>query len=296
MQHRTLGGTRRLSRLFSSRPIVVAPIDDSLIVGPEGGLGPLGRTLQSIVRGKPNGLIMFRGAFECNNERIDASIPVFLNVTASIHGPKHTHKVLITSAMAAVRLGADGIAAHINIGSQYEPEMLTMVGDVRTECDRIGLPLLLIAYPRTEIGDETDNFESEKRNDVWRYTSRVRHAVRVAVELGADIVKTQYTGSAETFNAVVDSSCGVPVLIAGGQLVAAEHALRVARDAVAAGGCGVSFGRNVFNRPDPGAMIAALRQVMTADISDHEIRVLALTVEGEAPTQRLQSQVQIPIR
>ena len=50
----------------------------------------------------------------------------------------------------------------------------------------------------------------------------VKHAARIGAELGADIIKTNYTGSPETFKEVVDG-CPVPVIIAGGPKVESEH-------------------------------------------------------------------------
>ena len=67
------------------------------------------------------------------------------------------------------------------------------------------MPALAIAYPRKVHDDgKDDNYEIEKDTDINAYTQRVCRCVRTSVELGADIVKTQYTGSIQTFQRVID--------------------------------------------------------------------------------------------
>jgi len=86
----------------------------------------------------------------------------------------------------------------------------------------------------------------------------VKHAARVGAELGADIVKVNYTGSRESFQEVV-AGCPVPVVIAGGEKMETdEELLLMVQGALSAGGCGVSIGRNIFQHEDPTAIIKAL--------------------------------------
>src|SRR5205823_12459384 len=127
---------------------------------------------------------------------------------------------------------------------------LLTLAKVGKESSRFGMPLLAIMYPRREANGRDDNFEELRSSNPTDYAKLVSHSVRVGVELGADIIKTQYTGSNDTFRTVVESACGIPIFIAGGPLVETSVALRRAADAVSAGASGISFGRNVFNRAD----------------------------------------------
>ena len=88
-------------------------------------------------------------------------------------------------------------------------------------------------------------------------------------ELGADIIKTQYTGSAESFEKVVNSALGRPVIIAGGPLKQVDEAYLMAKNVIDAGGAGISYGRNVFNAHNIPAFLAGLREIVfeSADIS-----------------------------
>jgi fructose-bisphosphate aldolase / 2-amino-3,7-dideoxy-D-threo-hept-6-ulosonate synthase len=90
----------------------------------------------------------------------------------------------------------------------------------------------------------------------------VAHVARVGAELGADIIKTNFTGDIDTFRAVVDG-CPVPVVMAGGPRTNTdEEFLAMVRSAVDAGGRGVAIGRNVFQHDNPTAMTRALTLIV----------------------------------
>ncbi|MCK5176746.1 MAG: fructose-bisphosphate aldolase, partial [Candidatus Aenigmarchaeota archaeon] len=111
-------------------------------------------------------------------------------------------------------------------------------------------PLLAMMYPRGPgIKDSCD-------------VAVVKHAVRIAAELGADIIKTNYTGSAETFREVVDGAMGVPVVIAGGAKGAELNTLIMVEDAVRAGARGVAMGRNAFQHESPEKLVKAVCQIV----------------------------------
>jgi DhnA family fructose-bisphosphate aldolase class Ia len=139
---------------------------------------------------------------------------------------------------------------HVNIGAQDEDKMLMNLGKVADECDVYGLPLLAMMYPR---GPKIQN---EHALEV------VAHAARIGAELGADIIKANYTGSVETFKMVVES-CLVPVVIAGGpKCKTSEEVLKTTHDAIAAGAAGLSIGRNVFQHEQPTLMVRALKAIV----------------------------------
>ena len=90
----------------------------------------------------------------------------------------------------------------------------------------------------------------------------VKHCARVAAELGADIVKVNYTGSPETFAEVV-AGCPIPVVIAGGEKVDTdEDLLNMVQGAMSAGAAGVSIGRNAFQHDDPAKVVAVIASMV----------------------------------
>jgi fructose-bisphosphate aldolase/2-amino-3,7-dideoxy-D-threo-hept-6-ulosonate synthase len=143
--------------------------------------------------------------------------------------------------------------------------MLTILGKVADECDQYGMPLLAMMYPR---GPKVAN-EHE--------CVAVAHAARIGAELGADIIKTNYTGNIATFKQVVES-CPVPVIIAGGPKTdTAQQLLQVVYDSVEAGGAGLSIGRNVFQHKNPTLMVKALVGIVHDGASVEQ----ALKISGE---------------
>ena len=85
--------------------------------------------------------------------------------------------------------------------------------------------------------------------------------------MGAHFVKTYYC---EDFEEVV-KSCPVPLVIAGGpKLKTGLDALRIAHDAVERGAAGVDMGRNVWQAPNPVAMIKAIRAIVHENASVKE--------------------------
>ncbi len=90
----------------------------------------------------------------------------------------------------------------------------------------------------------------------------VKLAARAGAELGADIVKTNYTGDPDTFKEVIDG-CPVPVVIAGGPKVETEQELlEMVKNSIEVGGAGVAIGRNVFQAKSPQRTTRAISEIV----------------------------------
>ncbi len=104
----------------------------------------------------------------------------------------------------------------------------------------------------------------------------VKLAARIGAELGADIVKTNYTGSPDTFKEVV-KGCNVPVVIAGGPKMDTEHdLLQMVYDAIHAGATGVAIGRNIFQAKNSTLLVSKLCTVVHNDYSVEEAEALRM--------------------
>ena len=155
-------------------------------------------------------------------------------------------------------MGADAVFVHINIGSGTESDQLSFLGCVSEHCDFWGMPLVAMMYPR---GKGIAN-----PNDV----EVVAHAARAGAELGADIIKTNYTGNIETFRRVVEG-CPVPVVVAGGPKTETDmQFLEMIEGAMKGGARGVAIGRNVFQADDPVKMTMALSAIVNQGKSAKE--------------------------
>ena len=257
------GKQRRLARLFrhSDGRAVILPIDDGLISGPRGSLSDLSALFSAIGSNPPDGILLFAGVLNRYWSALSAMTTI-VNVTASTKCGKHTRKTMCTDVDAAIAAGADLVAVHVNVTSRHEGEMLRTLSTVVRKAERFGVPVLAIMYPRREVNGDDDNYQELREAAPDRYSQLVTHAARIGMELGADVIKTQYTGSPETFERIVEATRPVPVVIAGGSLCSEPDALSAARGAVAAGARGVSFGRNVFERDDPARMLRLLHSAV----------------------------------
>jgi fructose-bisphosphate aldolase/2-amino-3,7-dideoxy-D-threo-hept-6-ulosonate synthase len=259
------GKKRRLRRIFrSDNRTVIVPMDHGVTLGPVKGLVNMQGIIDKLLLGGVDAVLINRGIAK-SVDTGNAGLIVHLS-GITVHCPDPNNKVQIGSVDDAVRLGADAVSVHINVGAKQEAQMLSTFGKVACECDDYGMPLLAMMYPRGQ------NIKESHAVDL------VAHAARLGAELGADIIKTNYTGDAESFKTVVDS-CPVPVIIAGGpKMETSRDVLQMVKDSISAGGAGLSIGRNVFQHEDPAKMVKALSAIVHNEVSVAE----ALKLIGES--------------
>ncbi|MGI0080357.1 MAG: 2-amino-3,7-dideoxy-D-threo-hept-6-ulosonate synthase [Nitrososphaerales archaeon] len=155
----------------------------------------------------------------------------------------------------ALALGADAVAVTVYWGSKFEDAMLERLTKISKTCDFFGVPLMQLAYPRVESGNNYD-------------PKIVSYASRLAMETGADAIKTYFTGDRESFSSVVKAAGGVPVLLSGGETTQQPiEFLSVVEDVMAAGAKGVVVGRNVFQHKDPVAIGRAVIKIVHEGLS-----------------------------
>lgn len=266
----SIGKTKRMNRLFPSQKGIIVPLDDNLISGTENGLCNIESKVRQIVSSEPNAILTYPGTLSLIS-KINDSIPTILNLTASTIRSQHTNKIQLFDVEQAIAFGVEAVAVHINISSKYENEMLKNLAPVKKSCDQFGIPLMLLIYPRREVFSkglwQDDNYSLLKIDDSIEYTKLVAHCVRIAYEIGADIIKTPYTGSVESFSDVVQAAAGTTLLIAGGEMKSDIDFLKMIKGAIDAGASGVCIGRNVFNRPNTNNIINAVQKIIFNNFS-----------------------------
>jgi len=243
------GKTRRLRRIFrdDSKAFIIA-MDHGVTLGPVQGLENMQQTVKQVVSGGADAVLMHKGIAK----RIDTcNTGLIVHVSASTKlGDKPNLKVGVCSVEEAIRIGADAISSHTNIGSEEEGKTLEFLGALADQCDAFGMPLLAMMYPRGPSIRNENGFDE------------VSHAARIGAELGADVVKTVYTGDQDSFRKVV-RSCPVPVVVAGGARMKTDlDVLELAENSMKAGAAGLSFGRNVFQHAAPAAISKALAAIV----------------------------------
>ena len=240
-----VGKQIRIERIMNRNTgkTVIVPMDHGVTVGPIKGLINMGRTVNEVAEGGANAVVLHNGLVARGHRKSGRDIGLIIHLSASTSlSADPNRKVLVCSVQQAVRLGADAVSIHINIGAQTENDMLRDFGLINRDCMDWGIPLLAMVYPR---GPKIDN-----EKDV----EKVKLAARMGAEIGADIVKVPYTGDAESFNEVVEG-CTVPVVIAGGSKLSDEETLKMVEGAMSAGAAGLSMGRNAFQHETPKKLV-----------------------------------------
>jgi len=258
------GKTRRLRRIFrrDGRTVII-PMDHGVSVGPVEGLTDMGATIDSVAKGGADAVLVHAGIAKTVDNQAMGLILHLSGATRLTREPNW--KTQLSSVKQAVRLGADAVSIHINVGSEHEQDMLDQFSRILDESDDLGLPVVGMMYPRGP------GIQNEHAYEV------VSHAARLGYELGADIIKTNYTGDVESFRNVI-KSVKAPVVVAGGPKAGKEsEALQLVSDSIKAGAAGVSIGRNVFQHSKPTMMTKALVEIVHNGTSPTQ----ALSILGE---------------
>lgn len=253
-----IGKRIRMERIIdrNTRRTVIVPMDHGISVGPIDGLMDMKQAVQNVAEGGANAIVEHKGLVGEGHRGSGQDIGLIIHLSASTSlSPWPNTKTLVCTVEEAIKLGADAVSIHINLGDGQEKEMLNDFGRISYESRTWGIPLLAMVYPRGEkVEDEYD-------------VEVVKHAARVGSEMGADIVKVSYTGSEESFAQVIAGST-VPVVIAGGPRMDSDRdILEMVKGSIDAGGSGVSIGRNVFQHKTPRKMVQAIAAIVNEDYS-----------------------------
>ena len=253
---------RRLSLAGDGRYLFV-PLDHSLANGPIVPAAQWDDLIRSLVVGGVDAIIVHKGRVPAIVPEILGSCALVVHLSGSTaYSADANAKVLVCEVEEALRLGADAVSVHVNLGSDSEAQQLADLGAVARSCDAWRIPLIAMVYPRgPRIGDPHD-------------PAVLAHVVNVAADLGADLVKTGIARPIDRMADVVASS-PIPVLAAGGPLDGSD--LVDYGTAVMASGCrGLAVGRRIFSAPSPARLVSRLAAVVHAGPP-------ALRADGPAP-------------
>jgi class I fructose-bisphosphate aldolase len=187
-------------------------------------------------------------------------VPLLLKVNGKTDIPPSDEALSTTNASVedAVRLGADAVGYTLYVGSPRQDQDLHQLKGVREECDRYGMPLVIWAYPRGAA--------LEKKGGQHTFYA-IDYAARMAMEMGADVVKLNLPkidpekdkltpapyneleiSQEEAVRQVVESAGRSLVVLSGGSRISDDQLLNQTRYIMEAGGSGVIYGRNVWQR------------------------------------------------
>jgi fructose-bisphosphate aldolase/2-amino-3,7-dideoxy-D-threo-hept-6-ulosonate synthase len=246
-----IGKEIRLERIMERNTgrSVIIPMDHGFTLGQIEGLNNMTKIISDVSDGGANAIVLHKGIVKSGHRKRGRDIGLIIHLSASTSlNPDPNDKVLVCTVEEAVALGADAVSIHINLGAPNESRMIESAGEVARDCTRWGIPLLIMIYPRGKGIDP-------------KAPSAIGHCVRVAEELGADLIKTNYTGDPDSFRTIA-AACSVPLMIAGGEKGGDLETLQTISDAINAGAAGVCMGRNAFQRDNPREFVQAICQVV----------------------------------
>ncbi len=210
--------------------------------------------------------------------RLEGQVPLMVKINGKTAIPSQARafSALTASVEDAVRVGAVAVGYTMYYGSPRECDDLPQLASVRRECERLGMPLVVWAYPRGEDIDKKGGPET---------SYALESAARVAMELGATIIKSNVPKPAKAdfadnsgvpayyrkverelqelpgeesmqmrVDRVVQAAQGVPVLFSGGSELGDDDLLYRAEVCVKAGCLGFIFGRNMWKREKSKAL------------------------------------------
>ncbi|MHB0885564.1 MAG: class I fructose-bisphosphate aldolase [Bacillota bacterium] len=239
---------RRLERIFrpDGRTLIVAMDHPSNCPTPP-ELDRPAEAISKVIEGGADAVILNHGAALRFSSALRGKGLIYrLDLSPSTLAAGHD-TTWIFDVETALELGADAVIASGCLGQGLE-HTLDALGKIGQDCQRWGMPLIAEMLP--------GGFDGPPE---LRKVANLRMAVRVAGELGADVVKAPYVPGYEE----VIAASYLPVVVLGGVKTNEPRAfLASIGEAVKAGAVGVAIGRNVWGHRSPTAMTRALEAII----------------------------------
>lgn len=243
----------RMRRLFGpdGRALMVA-MDHAAIGGPMHYLKDPEEAIEAVVEGVPDSLLLTRGMLRHGWSAIPPEVGLILRISGGftiLEGAQEFRDRVISTVEDSLRWGVDGVAVTVKFGHELEGEFIQAVSRLADACDRWEVPLLIEAM--VVLRGSSGLAEDEA----------LAVAARSAAELGADMVKLKYPTKSGNLGEVAEG-CPVPILVLGGEKAGDEEILGMVKKAIDEGACGVTMGRNVWQREDPAQFMRSLQAAL----------------------------------
>jgi len=128
-----IGKLIRLERIMNretARTLIV-PMDHGVTVGPIEGLIDMKTTVNQVASGGANAIVIHKGLVEGGHRRRGKDVGLIIHLSGSTAlSPFPNAKTLVCTVTEALKIGADAVSVHINIGNGMEREMLADLGRV----------------------------------------------------------------------------------------------------------------------------------------------------------------------
>ncbi len=245
--------THRWNHIFrEDGKALIAAMDHAGVFGMMEGLEKPGEVIRKISAGGADAIlttygVVTRFAEEIGNMGIVLRVDGGGSTLAQEHGPMQ----LLYDVYDALRVGADAVGCMGMPGSKYESETLPYLSDLIAQCAEWNVPVMAEMLP--------GGFENPA--EMWT-PENIGHTCRIGAEMGADFIKTTYSGDVESFRAICEQVY-VPIVVLGGSKSKdPRDLLDGIHEAMQAGASGVAVGRNIWRYPEPDKMTAAIAAII----------------------------------
>jgi DhnA family fructose-bisphosphate aldolase class Ia len=249
-------GNRRLNHIFreNGRTLIVA-MDHATVFGAMVGLERPGEVIRKVRCGGADAILTSFGISKQFVPEIgDMGLIVRMDGGVSAQVERLGQLRLVYQVPDALRLGADAVCVMGFPGSRNETQTLPYLSELVGQCTEWNMPLVAEMLP--------GGFENPQ--EAWT-PENVANACRIGAELGADLIKTAYTGDVDSFARVVEQVY-VPVVVLGGSRSDQPRDLmELVHGAMQAGASGVACGRNIVQSTDPLKMTQAVAAIVHED-------------------------------
>ncbi|ARM76227.1 class I fructose-bisphosphate aldolase [Acidianus manzaensis] len=261
----------RLKRLFEKGKTFIVALDHGLVMGPLKGIENPAEIVSKL-SGIPDALQMSPAMLRIVEENFytrSSSMIIARLDTANVWRKERKfssgYYSMVYNVKEAVEAGADAVVTYLVVGygdDRVEGYNIDQLSLARKEAHDYGIPFII-----EPLYVSPDNPDSVK--DV----NLVKYVTRLASEIGADILKVDYTGSKESFREVVNVAFS-PIVIRGGPKTKDDKEfLMMLKDAIDAGAKGITVGRNLWQSKDPVSMAKAIASIIKEDKKIEEITV-----------------------
>jgi len=265
----------RMKRLFKNGRCLDVAIDHGVCNEPSflDGLEDMSSVVGQLVEARPDAIQMNAGQADLL-QNVDGKEKPALVMRIDLGNPynaeRHRHMwALLQNAeqplIQALQMDAACVVVNLFMLPD-EPDLFKQcvanISKVKAECEKYGMPLMiepLVMQPNSAGQAYMVDGDCEK----------IVTLVRMARELGADIIKADPTSQAEDFHKVVEAA-RCPVLVRGGGREDIESVFSKARALLDQGALGMVYGRNIYQHPNPSKVVDALMAMIHNGASTSE--------------------------
>jgi len=267
----SVGKTTRMNRIFRAdgRAVMVA-VNQGITMGPRDGLESVQQIVGTLLPQRPDAFTLHRGSAVLLGDQYAGKASLILKLTnrTRFFGPD---EVQVAGVDEAVTLGADAVSIGLTPCDEKEQQTLQLAAKLVTQADRVGMPTVAHAYPSGTLIQDS----------VRHTVEQVGYAVRVAREIGIDIIKTFWTGSEGSFARIVEFGSPCKVVISGGPRCATlRECFEMTWLGIQAGCHGITYGRNIWQHEAPAAVMRGLVAIVHEGATVEEALEAASALAG----------------